>query len=158
MLIWIQLTMSDLEYVLTEVSRSLGVGISVRNLSADTGYTFAVRISELPRSTSFEIRVRQGILSWTLDLFLNNFPAEMLTTFKYSFQTKKDEIIGIYESALARVDNLSFTIDDVDIKNYEQAQWNQIALNLRIKVKDSPYRLIKLKTALTIVLSLFHLL
>ena len=154
MLIWIQSQMSSIEQTLEEVSRALGIGISFRHLSADSGYTFAIRISDLPKATSFELRVRQGLLSWYLDLFLNNFPREMLLTFTNAYQAKRDEILGQIDSAQQRVETIQLTVNDVDIFNLGDELWEQLALSLKMKVQESNQRLDKLKTSLIIALSL----
>jgi len=123
-----QINISD---VVHEVSSALGINLALRNLPGETGYTYALRVDGLKKPIGYEYRIRQSFLSWTIDVYLDNFSGELLRTFELSFKTRKDEVLSVYSSIVEKSQRVIFEINEVSVENLDERPWNTLELQIK---------------------------
>lgn len=130
------LSQININDVVHEVSSALGINLALRNLPGETGYTYALRVDGLQKPIGYEYRIRQSFLSWTIDVYLDNFSGELLRTFEMSFKTRKDEVLSVYKSIVEQSQRIIFEINEESIEGLDSLPW--VSLELQIKYGFNP--------------------
>lgn len=130
------LSQININDVVHEVSSALGINLALRNLPGETGYTYALRVDGLQKPIGYEYRIRQSFLSWTIDVYLDNFSGELLRTFEMSFKTRKDEVLSVYKSVVEKSQRVIFEINEESIEKLDSQPW--VSLELQMKYGFNP--------------------
>ena len=120
---------------LTELSRILGLEIVESPLEPGTGFTFALRIKDLPEPHGFEIRVQQTLMSSRAQLFLDNFSGELLSTLSQSFKMRINQIENVFEAAKTSGVVIDFIVNDgLNFNDDLPDRWDSFSLNVNKKI------------------------
>ena len=132
--------MSDFDKILEEVAFDLGVSILMKELPASSGYTFGIRVDGIAKPIGFEYYVRQSLMSWTIDLVLDNFSGELLRTFQESFPEKKSEVFLYLNLAKKLATELKFEVNDISIEEVIVVSWSELVFHIKVKFEpdDNP--------------------
>lgn len=144
----------SIKNVVQEVSSALGTNLVIRNLPGESGYTYALRVDGLSKPIGYEYRIRQSFLSWTIDVYLDNFTGDLLKTFELSFKSRKDEVIAVYRSIKQNSQRIIFEINEESIEKLEAQPWKTLELQIKYGFipEEDPLRVFK--TALLYALGL----
>ena len=126
------------------VANSLGVKLEKRELAPgnESGYSLAIALSDLKRPHGFEFRVREGLLSWTFDLYLDSFSGEFLNTLRMSFYSKRDEILGLFEVLANESTDFDINVNDLELENVNSEDlWHTLEIRSKFRVKTPEAKL-----------------
>jgi 5-methylcytosine-specific restriction protein A len=119
---------------LGDLSRALGLDLIDSSIQQGSGFTFGLRVKNLPPPYGFEIRVQQSLMSTKAQLFLDNFPGDFLQICGEAFKSRRDQIASILASA-----NSSGVVVDLIVNgrqnfdDFENSPWETLALTLHKK-------------------------
>ena len=142
------LSQININDVVHEVSSALGINLALRNLPSETGYTYALRVDGLQKPIGYEYRIRQSFLSWTIDVYLDNFSGELLRTFEISFKTRKDEVLSVYKSIAEKSQRVIFEINEESIEKLDSRPWASLELQIKYGFNPDENPLGKFKSVL----------
>jgi 5-methylcytosine-specific restriction protein A len=120
---------------LIELSRILGLEIVESPLELGTGFTFALRLRDLPEPHGFEIRVQQTLMSSRAQLFLDSFSGELLSTLSQSYKLRKSQIENVFEAANTAGVVIDFNVNDgLNSENDLPDRWDSFNLSVNKKI------------------------
>lgn len=146
--------MSNFDSTLGIVAKSLGVSLIMKDLPANSGYTFGLRVDGIDRPIGYEYHVRQGLMSWSIDLVLDNFSGELLRTFEIGFLDKRDEILTYYEHAINHASEIYFKVNGVDLREENLNPWENLDFHIKTKFESEDNPLVSFRLTLVYALSL----
>ena len=134
-----------------EVAKALGVALVLREKSDAThsGHSFAIGLKGFQRPQGFEYRVREGLLSWTFDLYLDHFPGELLNTIRKSYFRNQNDILGLFDAIKEETSEFIFAVNDVSVLDISpDIIWDTLEIRLKYRFKTEDNRDFALKNAL----------
>lgn len=143
--------MTKLDNSIEEVAKALGVALVLRKNSedADSGYSFAISLNGFKRPQKIEYRVREGLLSWTFELYLDHFPGELLHTMNQAFFKRRSDILGLLEAIKGETSELTFAVNDLPVEEIIHGSvWDTLEIRLKYRFKTEESRDIALTNAL----------
>ena len=122
---------------LFDLSRALGLEVVDSPVPEGLGFTFGLRLRDIPSPYGFEIRVQQSLMSTRAQLFLDNFPGDFLLTCREAFKIHRSEL----ESVLASADSSGVQVDlSVDssqnLADFSESKWESMSLILQKKFQN----------------------
>lgn len=151
--------MNEFDLMLEKVATDLGISIIMTDLPANSGYTFGLRVDGIDKPVGYEYHVRQGLMSWSIDLILDNFSGELLRTFEQSFPDKRDEVLSYYNHASNYSSEISFKVNGASLEEVQVESWQSIDFHIKTKfaIEENPLNSFELTLlyALSLVLPLF---
>jgi 5-methylcytosine-specific restriction protein A len=122
---------------LADLSRALGLDLIDSPVPDGSGFTFGLRLRDLPAPSGFEIRVQQSLMSTKAQLILDNFPGDLLLTCKSAFGLYEDQIASILASAKSSGLSVDFLVDgNSDFGNFSNLNWESLSLTLHKKFEN----------------------
>ena len=119
---------------LADLSRALGLDLVDSPLQEGSGFTFGLRVRDLPAPSGFEIRVQQSLMSTKAQLFLDNFPGDLLLTCKDSFKLYQEQISSVISSAETSGLLVDLLVDgNPNLAEFSNLNWESLSLTLHKK-------------------------
>lgn len=143
--------MTKLDSQIDEVAKALGVALVLREgvRDRDSSHAFAIGLTEFQRPQGFEYRVRQGLLSWTFDLYLDHFPGELLNTIRKSFLSRQSEILGLLDAIREEASELVFAVNDLALEDVvPSVVWDTLEIRLKYRFQTEDSQNLTLRNAL----------
>lgn len=129
-----QMNESGLEKVLKEVANALGLQLQVESMPAGHSHTFSLRVTGLPKPGGFELRVRQSLLSWTIDLYLDSFSGDLLRIMNQAYVESHKEVSAILGSAKLFNLDTQLNLNELPIEE-SMLGMNVVELELRVRAR-----------------------
>lgn len=122
---------------LVDLSRALGLELIDSKVQEKSGFTFGLRIKNLPQPFGFEVRVQQSLMSTKAQVFLDSFPGDLLTICKSSFANRKEEIESVILAAASAGISTQLLVDGREnFRNLENSPWESLELTLHKKFEN----------------------
>jgi 5-methylcytosine-specific restriction protein A len=119
---------------LSDLSRALGLELIDASVQQGSGFTFGLRVKNLPAPYGFEIRVQQSLMSTKAQLFLDNFPGDFLQTCRESFNSHQGQILSVLSSASSSDVLVDLAVDgNTDLEKFAHSNWDTFSLSLHKK-------------------------
>ena len=143
--------MMKLDNLIEEVAKALGIALVLRKNIEDTnsGYSFAIGLNAFRRPQGIEYRVREGLLSWTFDLYLDHFPGELINTVRQAFFKRRSDILGLLEAIKEETTELTFAVNDLSLEELDESSiWDTLEIRLKYRFRDEESRDVAFRSAL----------
>ncbi len=122
----------DLDLVLHEVSSALGLQLELKEMPAGDLHTFSLRVTGLHKPIGFEFRVRESLLSWTIDLYLDTFSGDLLRVMNGAYQEHQDSVGAVLASASSLQLEAQLNLNEIPFGNLtEDYDWKILELRVR---------------------------
>jgi 5-methylcytosine-specific restriction protein A len=119
---------------LADLSRALGLDLIDSPVPEGSGFTFGLRLRDLPAPFGFEIRVQQSLMSTKAQLFLDSFPGDLLLTCKDTFGLYEDQIASVLSSAESSGLSVELSVDGKNLfEDFSESNWESLSLTLHKK-------------------------
>lgn len=145
----------ELEAVLTEVSNALGLQLQYRLMPPGDSHTFSLRVTGLQKPLGFELRVRESLLSWTVDLYLDSFSGDLLRVMNTAYLESRQTVSGILTIAESFKLEANLNLNEAPLQ-IGSPSLNVVELELRVRARfleeDNKYS--RLHDSLTFTLCL----
>jgi len=147
--------MSEFDSTLEKVAKDLGISMTMTELPANSGYTFGLRVDGIDKPIGYEYHFRQGIMSWSIDLVLDNFSGELLRTFEIGFEDKRQEVLAHFHHASSHSSEIFLKVNEIDLQDRPSELWEKLDFHIKTKfeLEDNPLR--SFEVTLLYALSLF---